>query len=246
VRKLCSSFLRNRRLPEVTPEELLSEIWLKLLGSISVGTEDTQGSRYPDPADWSVDPKAPECDGRVVWLIEEIGGSEAISHRREDILRRRFGRRLGEGGRRMVQTSNGDGPEIPIEPDEPLGVVDSERIWRGLLITAGLHFDPTDDVSMLLQVLAENSEILDNSSGGRWPIHEIVNMLNARFPPPPWTDDRVDNAKRRLMNWVRRLKRENRLDDTDLEALFARVARQKERERASALKLATPLPDYMT
>jgi hypothetical protein len=35
----------------------------------------------------SIDPEAPEHDGRVVWLIDQIGGSAEISHRREDILR---------------------------------------------------------------------------------------------------------------------------------------------------------------
>jgi hypothetical protein len=32
------------------------------------------------------------------------------------------------------------------------------------------------------------------------------------------------NAKKRLLNWVQRLMRQNGLDATDLEALFARVA----------------------
>ena len=49
------------------------------------------------------------------------------------------------------------------------------------------------------------------------------------FPPRTWTSDRVDNAKRRLLKWISRLKRKNGLDGVDLEALFARVARQQER-----------------
>jgi hypothetical protein len=77
-------------------------------------------------------------------------------------------------------------------------------------------------------VLAENPEILQDSSGGQWPITELVAQLNNRFPPRTWTGDRVDNAKRRLLKWIKRLKRKNGLDEVDLEALFARVARQQE------------------
>jgi hypothetical protein len=65
----------------------------------------------------------------------------------------------------------------------------------------------------------------------------IVALLNARFSPPPWTDRRADNAKRRLLNWISRLMRKNGLDAVDLEAVFARVARQHERNEPE------PLPD---
>jgi hypothetical protein len=65
------------------------------------------------------------------------------------------------------------------------------------------------------------------------PIKKMIDLLNERFPPPSWTDDRVDNAKRRLMNWINRLKQKNGLDTTDLKDLFARVARTKEKGEAS-------------
>jgi hypothetical protein len=77
--------------------------------------------------------------------------------------------------------------------------------------------------------LSEQPGLLQDSPGGQWPITDIVNQLDKRFAPPAWTSDRVDNAKRRLLNWIRRLKRKNGLDDVDLEALFARVAREQER-----------------
>jgi hypothetical protein len=38
------------------------------------------------------------------------------------------------------------------------------------------------------------------------------------------------------MNWIKRLKRKNGLDDVDLEALFARVAREQERGSPAAPK----------
>jgi hypothetical protein len=58
-------------------------------------------------------------------------------------------------------------------------------------------------------------------------VGRLVTILNAEFSPPPWSDDRVENAKKRLLNWVQRLMRQNGLDATDLEAVFAQVARQQ-------------------
>jgi hypothetical protein len=76
--------------------------------------------------------------------------------------------------------------------------------------------------------MAEDPGILDDSPGGQWPVGLIVARLNDRPTSRRWSEDRVDNAKRRLMNWIERLRRRNRLDGTDLEGLFARVGRQLE------------------
>jgi hypothetical protein len=233
IRKLCHHFLHSQRVPssEMTPEELLSEVWQKLLGAVSVQSEEG-ASPALDPTQVSIDPDAPERDGRVVWLINEIGGSAGIAHRREDILRRRFGRASGGNGRPLVQPpSDGEFTEIMSDADatSALEAADGARVWRGLLATAGLEFAPSDDLSKLLQLLAEYPEILQDSSGGQWPITTLVVRLNNRYPPRTWTSDRVDNAKRRLLSWIQRLKRKNGLDEVDLEALFARVARQQER-----------------
>ena len=229
IRKLCNHFLHSQGVAssEMTPEELLSEVWQKLLGAVSVQSEE----EAPDPAQVSIDPDTPERDGRVVWLINEMGGSAGIAHRREDILRRRFGRASGGNGRPLVQPpSDGEFTEIRSDADatSALEAADGARVWRGLLATAGLEFAQSDDLSKLLQLLAEHPEILQDSSGAQWPITTLVVRLNNRFPPRTWTSDRVDNAKRRLLNWIQRLKRKNGLDEVDLEALFARVARQQE------------------
>jgi len=240
IRRLCRDFLRRQQVPssEMTPEELLSEIWQKLLGTVSVQNEEGPGLSSPDPSQASINASAPERDGRVVWLIDQIGGSVALAHRREDILRRRFGRSTA-GSRRMVQPPNdGEFAEIISDADAPgaLEAADGRRVWRGLLATAHLQFHRSDDVSMLLGLLADNPGILQDSSGGQWPVAELVAKLNRRFPPPSWTSDRVDNAKRRLVNWIKRLKRKNGLDDVELEALFARVAREQERSRQPSPK----------
>src|SRR5215467_13630266 len=65
IRKVCREFLRNRGVPssELTPEELLSEIWQKLLGTVSVGSGEAIDG---DLAQVSIDPDVPERDGRVV------------------------------------------------------------------------------------------------------------------------------------------------------------------------------------
>ena len=114
------------------------------------------------------------------------------------------------------------------DPDEGgLGPADAVNIWRGVLITAERTFQPDDDVWKLLRMLAKVPGVLDGSHGSRWPVGGLVTILNAEFSPPPWSDDRVENAKKRLLNWVQRLMRQNGLDATDLEAVFARVARQQ-------------------
>ena len=229
IRELCHHFLASQRVPssEMTPEELLSEVWQKLLGTLSIQSEEGAYSPAPDPTQVSIDPNAPERDGRVVWLINEIGGSTGIAHRREDILRRRFGRASGGNGRPLVQPrSDGEFTEIMADADatSALEAADGALVWRGLLATAELEFAQSDDLSKLLHLLAEDPEILQDSSGGQWPIRTLIVRLNNRFPPLTRTGDRVDNAKRRLLNWIQRLKRKNGLDEVDLEALFARVA----------------------
>ena len=79
---LCSSYLRKERVPlsELSPRELLSEVWLKLLGTVSLDeTEEFTTTAAPE---WSVDHDVPERDGRVEWwrfsIYEaKIGGPDA-------------------------------------------------------------------------------------------------------------------------------------------------------------------------
>jgi hypothetical protein len=121
-----------------------------------------------------------------------------------------------------------------VDPDQSrsLDETDSHRVWRGLLATAADDFRPDDEVTMLLNLLAADPGILDDSSSGQWPVRQIVARLNDQQTSHRWNENRVDNAKRRLMNWIERLRRRNRLDRTDLEALFAGVWRRlKESER---------------
>jgi hypothetical protein len=229
IHKMCRIHLRRQRIPpsEMSPKELVSEIWQKLLATVSLLDGEAVASSLVNPSKWSIDPRAPERDGRVVWLVEEIGGSEGLVHRCEDILRQRFGRSLPEGGRRIVQLGGEDEIDPGPGAHKPLEEIDARHVWRGLLATAALAFPQDDDVSKLLRLMAEYPDILGDSSTGRWPVALMVRLLNSWFPPPTWRDDRVDNAKRRLMSWISRLMRQNRLDETDLEALFARVARQQ-------------------
>ena len=230
VRVLCSSYLRKEGVPlsELTPRELLSEVWLKLLGTVSLDeTEEFTGAAAPE---WTVDPQAPERDGRVVWLVQEIGGAGAIAHRHEDIRRERFGRAKPEVGRPIVQPGVEDETaELGSDPNQAITLQekDADRAWRGLLATANNQFQQHDDVSMLLRLMNDVRDILEDSSS-QWPVNRIVALLNQQFPPPTWTDRRVDNAKKRLLKWISRLMQKNGLDATDLEALFAGVARRED------------------
>jgi hypothetical protein len=197
-------------------------------------SDAAERSNFPDPSDWTMDSHVPENDGRVIWLIREVGGPRALAHRCEDIRRRRWGRATTGVGRPMVQPS--EFADIETGPDEGgLGQADAVNIWRGVLITAERTFRPDDDVCKLLRTLAKVPGVLEGSHGSRWPVGKLVKILNAKFSPPPWSDDRVENAKKRLLNWVQRLMRQNGLDVTDLEAVFARVARQQVQQQMPAM-----------
>ena len=89
-------------------------------------------------------------------------------------------------------------------------------------------------------MLAKVPGVLDGSDGSRWPVGRLVTILNADFSPPPWSVDRVENAKKRLLNWVQRLMRQNGLDATDLEAVFARVARQQVQRPMPVMEFSEP------
>ena len=240
IRGLCRHYLRNKPedASEISSEELVSEVWAKLIGRITMPNPDDAADRsnFPDPSDWTIDPQAPENDGRVVWLIREIGGPRALAHRCEDIRRRRWGRATpGVGRPPLVQPS--ELPDVETDPDEGgLGSADAVNIWRGVLITAERTFRPDDDVCKLLRMLAKVPGVLEGSRGSRWPVGRLVTVLNVEFSPPPWSDDRVENAKKRLLNWVQRLMRQNGLDATDLEAVFARVARKKVQQRMPVME----------
>jgi hypothetical protein len=142
-------------------------------------------------------------------------------------------------GRPLVQPS--ELPDVGTDPaDGGLGSADAVNIWRGVLITAQRTFQPDDDVCKLLRMLAKVPEVLDGSQGSRWPVGRLVTILNAEFSPPPWSDDRVENAKKRLLNWVQRLMRQNGFDATDLEAVFARAGRQKVQQRMPVMESRKP------
>src|SRR5215469_2368202 len=78
VRGLCRHYLRSKPkdASEISPEELVSEVWEKLIGSITMADPSDAAARsnFLDPSDWTIDPQVPENDGRVIWLIREIGG----------------------------------------------------------------------------------------------------------------------------------------------------------------------------
>jgi hypothetical protein len=184
IRVLCENYLRRWHVPaaEVTPDELISEIWQKLLGTVSLDRDETEEGITTLPPEWSINPDAPERDDRVAWLINEIGGSAAIAHRHEDLRRQRHGRFQHGRGRQTTQLGDEDGAiQITLDPDEPstLEHADVHRVWRGLLITANLQFPKHDDVSMLLRVIDDVRDPL-----GR-VVQPMADQKNDRFAKPP-------------------------------------------------------------
>jgi len=237
VRKLCANFIASGDTPIALREsgalELFSEVMAKLLGAGSSGNlmasnKDTGAIER----DWRVD-HDPSRDGRVSWLVSEIGGRQALAHRNEDIRRRLYGR-WRKGGYTVEQLAEGHVADLAVEPEEPYEDEDNRKIWRGLLAAAKLEFGPNEDVSIVLDLLANDSEI-QSAFGSEWPIRMIADTLNQRSPHRLWTDERVDNAKKRLRTWLGRLRREYRIDSADLMDLLARYARrQQEAENVGA------------
>jgi hypothetical protein len=235
--------------------ELLSEVMAKLLGvgpSINIDDDMQQANRitqnstpddqWPFGSSLQTNIDTPEQDDRVRWLIKEVGGRRALEHRFEDMRRQRWGRWHGLGYR-TSQLSAPANVESGIDRDEEMLAQkdehareylgdhedthhdwDVQRAWIGMLVIASRRFKPHEDVQKLLQVLAHDPEV-QAGFGVEWPVRQIVEALNIIHPDPPWNDDRVENAKKRLRNWIGGIKRDHGLDQIDLMALFARYGR---------------------
>jgi hypothetical protein len=213
---------------EISPEQLLSEIYAKLIGAV-VSPDEEKMFDFPAKECWNADPK---LDSRVEWLLLQIGGSKALEHRCEDIRRKQWGRALPGGGRRTVQPDEDNEVfESVANPvvDEQLQEADARCAWSGVVIALTCQFGQEEDAGKLLRLLEQYPNVFEGSPEGRWPVTEIVCLLNNLSPPPTWTDHRVEDAKKRLVSWVKRFKRENGFDAIDLEAFFARLARQQVR-----------------
>jgi hypothetical protein len=237
--------------------ELFSEAMAKLLGAASQHHDRDSERDEASPAqsslpDWTIDERDPQGDGRVAWLIDEVGGTRSLSHRYEDMRRQRWGRWQASGYRTVqisalqndADTESADGDqvlaraadasvELHSDPDAHREANEMRLAWLGLLVLAEGQFSREDDVMALLTLLARESDI-QASFGSEWPIGQIVQTLNAAAPARPWNDDRVDNAKRRLRNWIQRLRRDQALDRTDLLALLIRCALQRKQRDATA------------
>jgi hypothetical protein len=236
VRTLCTKHvaLASRHNPNTdrTSEafELFSEVMAKLLGV--AGSGRAQGADEPDGGELSHIRTAdndPKRDERVAWLIEEIGGAQALAHRYEDIRRRRHGGKWRDDGYRQIQLEQEHIEHLGVDPEDPHHDEDIRRVWRGVLAMAESEFRPHEDVRILLDLMAHDAEI-QAGFGSEWPIRKIVDTLNQRQANPAWNDDRVDNAKKRLRSWIGRIKRDHGLDSTDLMSLFAQHARGPSRQ----------------
>ncbi len=255
MRRRCMHYLLSQGVPladrSSAAGELLSEVMAKLLGvGSSSGVEDQANQmpqsvpsdeQLPSAASFQSNMDDPEKDERVRWLIQEVGGRRALKHRFEDIRRRRWGRAQGLGYRMVQISALGDaGPETDRDEDilaqqeqrdclqedheDPHHDRDVRRAWTGMLAAASSRFKPHEDARKLLALLARDPDV-QAGFGVEWPVRKIVDALNTIDPEPPWNDDRIENAKKRLRNWIGGIKREYGLDQTDLMALFARYGR---------------------
>jgi hypothetical protein len=225
VRKLCTGFVASRGTMAADREseslELFSEVMAKLLGATAAETKEGDDIK----AGLTVH-KDPKQDGRVAWLVAEIGGRQALAHRHEDMRRRLYGR-WREGSYKTEQLADEHVAELAVDPIDPLEDDDNRKAWRGLLAAAKSEFEPQEDVSILLDLLASDPEI-QAGFGSEWPVRQIVDTLNRRKPARAWNDDRVDNAKKRLKGWIGRIRRSYQVEPDDLMHIFAQYARKQE------------------
>jgi hypothetical protein len=231
IRRMCAAYVASRGTPVAQREseslELFSEVMAKLLGATSSGEgQQAAHKEYDEPKADLTAHKDPKQDGRVAWLVAEIGGRQALAHRHEDIRRRLYGR-WREGGYKVEQLADEHVADLAVDPIDPHDDEDNRRAWRGLLAAAKTEFEPHEDVSVLLNLLASDMEI-QAGFGSEWPVSQIVDTLNRSKPSRPWNDDRVDNAKKRLRGWIGRIRRKYNVEPADLMHIFAQYARKQE------------------
>jgi len=242
VRHLCTNFVasvarhshRADRAAEAS--ELCSEVMAKLFGAVRAESPACNHAEAASVHDWRAD-EDPKRDARVAWLIAEVGGTRALGHRQEDIRRRQFGGKWGKEGYPLEQLKLEHVKDLRVDPDDPNYEADVQSAWLGLLDLAKSEFRRDEDAAIVLDLM-ENDPEIRSGFDKEWPIAAIVAALNRSHPTPPWNDHRVENAKRRLKNWIVRLMRDNGLDTTDLMDLMARYARKNlgGRESESALR----------
>lgn len=230
ARRACAAYVASRGTPVADREseslELFSEVMAKLLGASASGEGQHADAMDEGPKpDWTAHTD-PKLDGRVAWLVSEIGGRQALGHRHEDIRRRLYGR-WREGSYRVDQLAEEHTVDLAVDPIDPHEDEDNRRAWRGLLAAAKSQFEPNEDVTVLLDLLASDLEI-QAAFGSEWPVRQIVDTLNQRKPARLWNDDRVDNAKKRLKGWIGRMRQTYQVEAADLMHIFAQHARRQE------------------
>jgi hypothetical protein len=256
IRLRCEAFIsslrvdRSKRRSEI--DGLVSEVVAHLLRATSLRAQETtmdfngpavqpnarrqpRSGRSPSPVPWlekgQINLYEPARDARVIWIVGDTCNRQALLHRYEDIRRRDRGGKWDGSGYPLVAVDDrtieqlGGHYDPGEEEIDKLKEQDAQRAWDGLILLTTHQFGVDDDIVALVQVLASDRDTQE-SFGSQWPIRMIVRALNAGRPNALWTDDRVENAKRRLSRFISRIKEANGLDATDLRALLARYARE--------------------
>ena len=261
IRTRCEAFISSLRVEpgrrKYEVDQLLSEVVANLLRATSVRqadprmNEDRQvvGSTdlppclaHPDP-----DKGSPNQEAQVKWLLDETCNRQALRHRYEDVRRRERGGKWDGSGYPLVAVDDQTLERLSGHYDpsnDHNGSLEAEDLrlaWVGLIQLVNHQFGPDDDVLALVNVLADDPDT-QKSFGSQWPVGTIVRALNSRQPGAVWTDDRVDNAKRRLIKFIAKFRQSNGLDAVELQAVLARLAR--EFYRANPEKAARLRPLY--
>ena len=179
-----------------------------------------------------IDNSEPVRDARVIWLLDETCNRQALLHRYEDMRRRDRGGKWDGSGYPLVAVDEQTIEQLSGHYDPAESEADSLHaearagLGLGLLIWPSINSVPK----------TMSSRWCRSCPGSRDPgiVRQSVADRQDRARPQcrpiagTWTDDRVENAKRRLTKFILRFKKEHGLDAVDLRALLARYARQRQ------------------
>ena len=239
LRGMVKKYLGNNPDRESESRLLSSQIVMRLIGA---GSPIEESPTYPPDLLGASD------DDRVRWLLQDVSRG-LIPLIQEDIRREQFGRVPG-GGYRTVQAaalrhdisandSESDDAtleRLQYEHDPQSGEraelsyeLQTARILQGIRACIHAKFGAGSDEGCLIEVLANTTDLQDEFDlykDHQWPIAKIAACLGERFSTGPWTIDRIDNARRNIRRWIDRLKTARGLTASELQALFAAVAKK--------------------
>ena len=121
----------------------------------------------------------------------------------------------------LAQQEMRDG-RLQEDHEDPHHDRDVRRAWAGMLAAASKPVQATRGRAKTFATFSRDPDV-QADFGAEWPVRKIADALNIIDPDPPWNDDRIENAKKRLRNWIGGMKRDHGLDQTGSHGLVRTV-----------------------